>query len=847
MLFRKDLLVFFFLLVSLVAKGQVQVSLAKPLTISFKNQSLKAALLDIQAKSHVNIAFDPGIIPLNPTITRDFNNMTVAEILSIVLHHGNLTYTIVADRVVVLRERIQYYTIDGYVTEEESGEPLIAAGIYIPELKISTLTNQYGFYSLTVPAGAYELIISHIEYQGFKRVVKVEEDKRLSFHLTIKQNKLKEVVVAPNLKPDSLTVNQGIWNLGHEQLKQIAYYAGEVDVIKALQMQNGVKALTEGSSGLFVRGGSIDQNLIMLDEAMIYNPSHLFGLVSIFNPDAIKNVQLYKDFMPASFGGRLSSVLDSRMADGNNKEFHVKGGASLLSLRAAAEGPIIRERGSFLLTFRRSLLDLINKDYRIVNPNSTYYDVNLKLNMQLDRNNKVFYSFYGGKDKLFSENSFGNRWGNLTSTFRWNHVFNSRIFFNLSAIYSDYKNNLDLNSDTLAEKKQWQTGVKDITLKGDLTFYRNPFHEVKFGGLVTRHKFNPGSIVNSVFLENNIPINKSWEFGTYVSNKYSFNDKVTAVVGLRLSGFSNAEERLGVYDENENLIKAYEHSLYWGAEPRANVSIWLKRNHFTHFTYNRNYQFLQLVQNNELAFSSLETWLPVAKKTKPQNSHHFSWGYSYQPINYSLRISTFYKHLNNQVEILEHTELIQNSRIRDFLRYGKARSYGLEVGFNRQIGKLTGGAGYTYSRTVRAFRDVNNGMRFPANFDIPNDFKTNLSYAFSNQLRLNSFFTLASGRPTTLPVGFYFHGGTQVPIYEDKNNSRFPIFHRMDLSFQYTAPVSHAAKHSWKHSFSGGVYNVYNRRNPLYYRISQATTTNSLGVVNSSTRVLPWVAYSFMY
>ncbi|WP_207532886.1 TonB-dependent receptor [Desertivirga arenae] len=847
MLFRKLLIGFFFLIVSLSAKSQVQASLANPLTISFNNKSLSDALLEIQIRSNVNVAFDPGIIPSNVVITRSFTNIKVADILAVVLLQGNLTYTVIANRVVVVRRKIQSYTIDGYVSDEESGEPLIAAGIYLPELKISTLTNQYGFYSLTVPAGTYELIISHLEHQGLKEVLQVEADKRTSFLLPIKHNKLKEVVVGPNLKPDSLTVNQGIWNISHEQLKQHAYYAGEVDVIKALQMQNGVKALTEGSSALFVRGGNIDQNLIMLDEAMIYNPSHLFGLVSVFNPDAIKNVQLYKDFMPASFGGRLSSVLDSRMADGNNKEFHVKGGVSLLSLRAAAEGPLIRDKGSFLLTFRRSLIDLINKDYRLINPNSTYYDVNLKLNMQLSQNNKVFYSFYGGKDDLFSNNSFGNRWGNLTSTFRWNHVFNSRLFFNLSAIYSDYKNTLDLNSDTLAEKKQWQTGVKDKTLKGDFTYYRNPLHEIRFGGIITRHHFTPGHIINSVFLENNIPSNKSWEFGGYLSNKYSFNDIVTTVIGLRLSAFQNAEEKLGVYDENENLITARERSFYSGLEPRVNLSVKLKPNHFTHFTYNRNFQFLQLIQNNELAFSSLETWLPVSRKIKPQNSHHLSLGYSYQPSDYSIRLNAFYKKLNNQLELEEHAQIIQNSMIRDFLLQGRAKTYGVEAGFSRHVGKLNGSLGYTYSRAIRDFNRINGGSRFPANYDIPHDFKTSLSYAFRDNLRLNTFFTLASGRPSTLPVGFYYHDGTQVPIYEDKNASRFPTFHRMDFSFQYTIPAGAPAGRFWKHSFTGGVYNVYNRRNPLYYRISQATTTSSLGIVNSSTRLLPWIAYSFVF
>jgi len=846
MLIKKIFAGFFLMIIVVAVKGQIQSSLGKPISISFNNESIPQSLIYLQTKANINFAFDPAIIPSDIRFTKTYNNTPLVNILNDLLQKAGLSYSLVANQVVIVKRKLSSFTIDGYITDSESGEPLIGAYISISGSKIATITNQYGFYSLTVPAGVYNLTVSHVEYNAEKRDVDVDGSKSVSIELNYKQNNLPEVIVGATVKPDPVAVNQGIRNLTHEQLNQNTYYGGEVDLIKALQMQNGVKALTEGSSGLFVRGGNLDQNLIMLDEAMVYNPSHLFGLVSIFNPDAIKNVQLYKAFMPASFGGRLSSVLDTRMADGNNQDFHVKGGVSLLSFRAAAEGPIVKNKGSFLLTFRRSLIDLLNKDYRLINPNSTYYDVNAKANYQISKNNKVFYSFYGGRDELFSENSYGNQWGNITSTVRWNHVFSSRLFLNLSAIYSNYENSLDLNSDTLAEKKRWQTGIRDKTLKADFTFYRNPFNEIKFGGLLTRHEFIPGQVENASLGDLNIPKDKSWELAAYISQKYNYKDKINIVYGLRVSNFRNAEERLGLYDKNENPLDINEYSTYFGFEPRASISIRLAKDHFTQLSYNRNYQYLQLIQNNELAFSSLETWMPASKTTKPQNSHHLSFGYSYQPEKYSFRINTFYKELFNQLDLLDHTQIIQNSNVRSFLRYGTSTAYGLELGINKQTGKLILGGGYTYTRVFKSINAINNGERFRANWDIPHEFKSSLDYSLTDRFKFNSFFTWASGRPLTLPVGFYYHDGIQVPIFEERNTYRFPNFSRMDISVQYSFPLTYS-KHTWKHSFSGGIYNLYNRRNPLYYRISQATENSTLGLINSSTRILPWIAYSFQF
>ena len=844
-MFKTLLAACLFLIFSLLS--QAQEPLNRKVSIVFNNLTLHDSFVELQRKSYVSFAFDPNIIPSEIRLNKRYSATSLSSILADILANTPLTYTYIANQVVIIKRKVISVTLDGYISDIRSGEPLIEANISVPGLNISTSTNQYGFFSLTVPAGDYAFVISHIEYINENIRLNLLESKRYNFGLKYRENQLADVVVKSSGKPDSVNLKPGIRNLTNDQLNKLSFYAGEVDVIKALQMQDGVKAMTEGSSAMFVRGGNSDQNLIMLDEAIIYNPSHLFGLVSVFNSDAIKNVQLYKDFMPASFGGRLSSVLDARMADGNNRNFQVKGGVSLLSARAAVEGPIKNQTGSFILTFRRSLIDLLNKDYRLLNPNSTYQDVNLKANYQLGKNNKIFYSFYGGDDKLFSENSFRNNWGNLTSTVRWNHVFSSKLFFNLSAIYSNYKNSLDLNSDTVTQKQVWQTGIKDKSLKTDFTYFIRPGNEFKFGSLYTKHLFTPGRIEGSKFQEPNIPQNKALEFSLYVSHRYNFRDKLNLIYGLRLSAFENAEEKFGIYDQNENLVRAKSYSNYWRLEPRVYASYSFAPRHTIHAMFNRNFQYLQLIQNSELSFSSLETWMPASEKTRPQCANHFSVGYNWLLPSYSVTANGFYKALFNQVELSEHTQLIQNPQIRDFLRYGKGEAYGMELSFKKRGGKLSNETSYTWSRALKKTEGINEGSWFRANYDIPHEVKSSWVYTVSGRLKINSFFIWASGRPVTQPVGFYYQDGIQVPIYEKRNNARFPDFHRLDLSVRYGFISKPAALRKKKHDFSVGVYNLYNKHNPLYYRLLQATAGSSLGIVNSSTKMLPWAAYSFQF
>ncbi|MGX5688873.1 carboxypeptidase-like regulatory domain-containing protein [Arcticibacter tournemirensis] len=837
------LFLFAFLSLQIIsAKAQTAGPLSQPVTIRFQNDSLNLALLKLQTKANIAFAFDPAILNGLKPVTYNFSDARVSDILKRLFFGTGIGYQLYGNQIVIVKVRNSLITISGHLKDFETGEALIGANIFIQELKTGIMSNQYGFYSLTLPEGDYQLVITHIGYKPETRVVHLDKDQTLEVGLVVKLNDLKEIVIdtKSSLRTYASEVSQSIFS---DQIRGLPYYAGEEDVIKALQMQNGIKSLNEGSSAMFIRGGNLDQNQIMLDEALIYNPSHLFGLVSIFNPDAIKNVEVYRSYMPANFGGRLSSVIDTRMAEGNNKEFKVKGGVSLLSARVAVEGPTVRDRGSFLIGFRRSLLDMLHYRLHFADHRSAYYDFNVKTNYELDKNNRVLYSFYFGDDYLFSKNSYSNNWGNLTSTLRWNHIFNSRLFSNISAVYSNYKNLLDVNADTLSEKYQWKTGVQDLGLKGDFTFYKNPINRIKFGASTTWHRFVPGETTNAFPDDFNIPRDQSLESAVYITQQITIRKALELNYGIRAGFFRNAGDLNNVFDDQGNRVKKREISRYYGLEPRLNASLLIPSGR-VHATYNHNYQYVQLLQNSELAFSSLETWLPSSASIKPQRSDHWAVGYEYLPPRYSASINIYYKKLYNQLDLADHSQIIQNPAVRSELRRGTSDAYGTEINAAKVSGRLTYDLSYIYSRAFRKIEGINDGYRFSATYDIPHELKLNIGYKLDPRISFNTFFMYASGRPLTLPVGYYFHDNVQVPIYEGRNTSRYPGLSRLDLSAHYSSRPQASKKRVVSGSFSIGIYNVFNNKAPLLYRLKQGHE-NGVPLTEYASGILPWVAYSF--
>ncbi|MXV51584.1 TonB-dependent receptor [Pedobacter sp. HMF7647] len=809
------------------------------ISINFENEELSRAILQIQSKTHLNFSFDPDIIP-SRIIKVNFVETPFKQVLDNILDGTGIDFQVSGNQVILTRHKKQTVTINGHLTDASSGEDIIGANILIRELKTTISTNQYGYYSFTVPEGIYHLQITHISYLVREMEFSANASRSESIQLSPSENRLLETVVGIRSK-DSLGTLNSLKNLAPAELKGLPYFAGELDVVKALQMQPGIKAMTESSSGLFVRGGNIDQNLIMLDEAMIYNPSHLFGLVSVFNPDAIKNVQYYTDYMPANYGGRLSSVVDGRMAEGNNHEFQLKGGVSPLSVRIAAEGPIKKETGSYLITFRRSIIDLLNQNFGLVNPNSSYYDINAKANYRINDNNRLLYSFYLGDDHIYSKNSYVNNWGNLTSTLRWNHIFSNRLFLNLSAIYSNYRNKLDINADTLSEKGLWQTGIRDAGLKADFTFYGNLNTEVKFGVQGTYHQFKPGQSSGTFFSDYDIPDDHSQEYALYFSHQFKPTERLQLSYGFRATAFKNGEQAKNLFNEEGNEIIKRNYKTYWGIEPRFHIGYQVARHHNIFASYNHTRQYLQLIQNSELAFSSLETWMPASGSTKPQISDFISSGYRYSDNRINFSASAYYKNMRNQLEMSEHTQVILNPDIRSHLKTGESQAWGAEFSASQTAENFRGTLSYVYSRVFRQFDGVNGNIRFPANYDFPNTVKLTLSYFLTDKISLNSFFIYSDGRPATLPIGYYMQDGIQVPIFEGRNASRFPDYNRLDLSAQWLL----SGKSRFKSTLSVGVNNVYNRKNPLFYSVRQASPASNFGLVQTSTGIIPWITYGF--
>lgn len=824
--------------------AQTRNVLNTPVSVNMPADSLIKVLRNLEARAKCNFAFDPDQLRTKRTAAFQFNQAPLRIILEHVLFGTKLGFKLVGTDIVIAPEKPKIWTIRGHVRDRSNGEELIGATVYIPGLEVGVNTNQYGFYSISVPEGHYDLMISTTGYQTVQQNIRLDKDLEQEIELAIKTNHLEEVIIKQSpVTPNPLLMNEQ--NFTIKQLNNTSYYAGETDVVKRLQMQNGIKSMSEGSSGMFVRGGNADQNLILLDEAIVYNPSHLYGLVSVFNPDVVNNVQIYRDYIPANFGGRLSSVVMNRMSEGNNKEFHLNGGINFMSARLAAEGPIVRDKGSFIVAFRRSLLDVFQNKFKLFSPNSVYYDINAKANIKPDKDNSFFYSIYAGKDKLLSDNSYANNWGNLTSTLRWNHIFNSKIFQNISAIYSDYSNLLDLNADTLSQKTQWSTRVKDLTLKADYTYYLSPTNQIKFGASGIYHFFNPGEIKQSPADEFNIQRDQSIESAVYYSQQISLNRFVELNYGLRLGLFKNIEDLNNLFDAQGNRLKAHAIKVFLNPEPRINFSYLPTGNQRIFLTYNRNYQYLQLVQNSTLAFSSLEPWIPASKTIKPQRSDYFSLGYRYSPENYLISFNAYYKKLANQMDLIGHAQIIKNPDIRSQLRSGKSNAYGMEVELSKTAGKFSGTLAYSYSRVFRKIPDINFGNEFVANYDIPHELKVTARYDLNKNFSFQAFFIYSTGRPLTLPVGYYQHDGVNVPIYEERNTSRFPDFSRLDVSAQYQFQTRVFGRRSFSSTLSVGAYNLYNRKNPLYYHLNPSSLEERKSNVEYGFGYYPWIAYSF--
>ena len=751
------------------------------------------------------------------------------------------------------------FTISGTVKDKKSGESLIGANIKLQDTKGGTATNTYGFFSITVPQGEYSLQISYAGFNTYAEGILLDGDKQLSIELTAAEQ-LEEIVVNSKKKNDNVTkAVMGVEKLSMREINLLPVLLGERDVLKSIQLLPGIKSAGEGNSGFFVRGGGADQNLILLDEAPVYNASHLLGFFSTFNSDAIKDVTLYKGGMPAQYGGRLSSVVDIKMKDGNNKDFDVSGGVGLISSRLNIEGPIVKDKGSFIISGRRTYADAFLKlapDSALKNNTLYFYDFNLKANYTLGKKDRLYLSGYFGRDVLGFGETFSTDWGNKTATLRWNHLISNKIFSNTSLIYSDYSYKIKIKSGT--DKFIITSQIRDVNIKQDFDYFITNSSKIKFGGNLIRHTVSPGRIeaeATSNLKSSVIQYRYSWESALYASHELAVNDKINVVYGLRLSNLTpTGPGNFYNYDQNGLVTDTLKYksgevvASYWNIEPRASASYQFTAASSLKASYNRNVQNLHLLTNATTSTPN-DLWIPSTKNVKPEIADQVSIGYyqNFKDNQYEFSVESYYKNLQNQIDYRNGAELQANDNVESELVYGTGRAYGIELLVKKKLGRLSGWVGYTLSKTERKFTEINNGNYFNARQDRPHDLSVVGIYKLSTRWTLSGTFVYSTGNAVTFPSGKYRVNEQTVFLYTERNGYRMPAYHRLDLAA--TVENKKNTKRKYQSSWTFGVYNAYGRANAFSIAFKDDPNDASKTVAEQTAlfKLVPSVSWNFKF
>jgi hypothetical protein len=732
------------------------------------------------------------------------------------------------------------FTLSGYVKDSLSGETLISATVSVSGMSKGVTSNSYGFYSISLYAGEYTFICSRVGYVPEIKKVSLNADLQYNFELTPRYT-TEQAVIISSKKRDANVKNaqMGKLDLSMNQVKAIPAFLGEVDVMKTIQLLPGVQSAGEGSSGLYVRGGGPDQNLILLDDAVVYNTGHLFGFFSIFNGDAIKNTSLIKGGMPAQYGGRLSSVLDIAMKEGNDKEFQVEGGIGLIASRLSIQGPVKKNKASFIISARRTYIDalvkpFLNEDNAFNGSGYYFYDLNAKINYKFSEKDRIYLSGYFGKDKfdfVNAEQSLNVHipWGNGTGTFRWNHVFNNRLFSNTTLVYNDYNFNFGASQNNF--EINLRSGIRDWNMKQDFDLYPSTNHRVKFGGIYTYHTFIPSVLTgkqDSVeFNPKNAQQKYSHEAAIYLQDDWDISEKIKINAGIRESFFQQiGKYKTYVKDANGNRTDSTTYGwgqpvkTFYGFEPRLTIRYALDDETSLKAAITRNVQYIHLVSN---AGTTLPTdiWVPSTLKVKPQISWQYALGLfkNFSDNTYETSLEIYYKDLQNQIEYEEGYTPATLEDTENFFTFGKAKSYGAEIFISKTRGRFTGWLGYTLSWVRRTFPELNNGEEFPAKYDRRHDLSLVGIYELSKKWKLSSTFVFGSGNAATLPERFYIYEGVLTQQYSRINEYRLPSYHRLDLSATYF-PNKHPEK-KLKSEWVFSVYNAYSRKNPYFIYFDQ--------------------------
>lgn len=739
----------------------------------------------------------------------------------------------------------QTYTLFGTV-KSETGETLISANVYVNATKAGTISNNYGFYSLQLSEGSYELIFSFIGYKTVYKKIVISKDTELNVELFELTSQLDEVVVNADKNESTVkSIEISRQSIDIKAIKALPAFAGETDIVKALQLLPGVQSSNQGTTNMSIRGGSYDQNLVLLDEAPIYNPAHALSFFSVFNPDAIKDVQLYKGIYPPNYGGRVSSVIDIKMKEGNNKKLAVSGGIGLIASRLTVEAPIIKNKASFIVSGRYSyaghtvnLLGEVGGELGIQslkkfqNKNElNFYDFNVKLNYKINSKNHIYLSMYSGQDHFYyyvlnDDNSMD--WGNTTATFRWNKIYGAKLFSNLSVIFSQYDYSYIIKNDT--RNFRWISDMQFYNLKYDFDYFLNDKHYFKFGTSLVFNTFSPGKIeprdTSSITKPFGLDNKKAAELSLYISDKYKLNSTIGVDYGIRSTLFFNIGEAsvyqysqdmevitdTVLYNSNE-IVKSYH-----GFEPYLVFRFLLNSKASFKAGYSRKYQFQHLISNSTVGLPT-DIWLPADSYIKPQKSDNYSIGYfqNFSDNNIEFSIETYYRNFFNVIDYKDNADLFLNPHIETQILSGTGKAYGIEFFIRRNTGRYKGFASYTLSKTTKKINGINNNETFSTPYDKRHNFSANINYKLNDKWSLSSVFSFISGGYATIPLGTFSHYGASFSYYSKRNEYEIPPYHSLDIALKYCKITKKTAEYEWIFSIN----NIYNRKNVFSLFIKQ--------------------------
>ncbi|MBS1979230.1 MAG: carboxypeptidase-like regulatory domain-containing protein [Bacteroidetes bacterium] len=770
------------------------------------------------------------------------------------------------------------YTINGTIRDAANGEALIGATVYIKEIKGGASTNEYGFYSITLPPGTYTLDISYIGYQPVEKTLTLDQNIQLPVELSAETQQLEEVVVKAEIEQaNAQNIEMSTNKLEMKTILKIPTLFGESDVLRSLLLLPGVSTVGEGASGYNARGGSVGQNLILMDEAPVYNSSHLFGFFSVFNPDAVKDTKLFKGGIPSRYGGRLASILDVRMKEGNSKRFEASGGIGSVFSRLALEGPIIKDKASFIVAARRSYIDVLARPFVPILKEGgalNFYDLTMKANYNINRKNRVYLSGYFGRDVFRFDKTQGFNWGNATSTLRWNHLFNERLFSNLTLLYSKYDYALQFGKDD-RNRFSWNSSISNVILKPQFTYFINSNNELNFGGDVTYYTFEPANAVgttNGKAVDISLERKYNLELALYMGNHTKLTDAVSLEYGLRYSYF-NALGPGTVYTYNDTIPGVRRTPVssrtYGSGETIASYGNWEPRFSFKWQTspvssvkgsYNRMVQYLHLISNTT-ASNPLDVWNPSSNNIKPQLGDQYALGY-FRDIGesraYEFSVEGYFRATQNHIDYIDGADLLINRYLEGDLLSGQGRAYGLEFYFQKKTGRLTGWASYTLGRSELKVNGINRNEWYETRYNQTHNLKLAAFYDINSRWSASANFIFTSGTPTTFPTSRYIQQGILIPynVNDSRNNVHIADYHRLDIAFRLEGKKMKNGKERKNSDYwVFSLYNVCARKNPFSVYFSQTDQRIPAGqpLPSSATQlsiigtIVPSVSYNFKF